>query len=410
MALLNYSPRKEFRAVLQHSSLLTCPDRIVTVFEIFNSGRHFSVLFLYDRVLAEGDNEIKRGVYPYMAFLYYPEESVVEPSGARFVRGAVLVKPDWLITSSVGPITINDIPLGFPRKTLLARLGAITIDYKFTLSEDEDEQERERRVSNWTAERQLMQHFVELQPPLSQDCGSHYYPDTMLCATDNAEYKSLVNDSEFCQGNSGGPLVCDNEVTGIQTYIDSNCKQPHLYQDLSAWDNFIICGIENKCNEEECSNMCTVMNKDDDAKKYETTSDDPQTTIESTSLFTLTEKITMPSPTSESLSFDDVFVVSTSSVATTQTTVQVTTEKSPTTTLATTKTEPVTDQTQQTSWPKEKYPQREKMVEGDDKIERTTSVEAQRQDVKVKVKKSGAPRNICYFQSLFSAFLFICLM
>lgn len=32
---------------------------------------------------------------------------------------------------------------GFPKKTLLARAGAITIDLKLTLNEDEDEQERE---------------------------------------------------------------------------------------------------------------------------------------------------------------------------------------------------------------------------------------------------------------------------
>lgn len=53
------------------------------------------------------------------------------------------MKPEWLITSSVVPMLINDTPIGFPRKTLLARLGSVSIDANITLNEDEDEQERE---------------------------------------------------------------------------------------------------------------------------------------------------------------------------------------------------------------------------------------------------------------------------
>lgn len=34
-------------------------------------------------------------------------------------------------------------PDGFPKQTLMARVGAVTIDSKVTLNEDEDEQERE---------------------------------------------------------------------------------------------------------------------------------------------------------------------------------------------------------------------------------------------------------------------------
>lgn len=49
---------------------------------------------------------------------------------------------------------------------------------------------------------------------------------------------------------------------GIQTYIDNDCKQPHLYQVLSAWENFITCGTEDKCEEEQCSKICDVANKD----------------------------------------------------------------------------------------------------------------------------------------------------
>lgn len=59
--------------------------------------------------------------------------------GARFTRGAALLSNNWLISS-------GDVAVAFPNKTLLARLGAIDIDQKFTLDEVEDEQERE--VSN----------------------------------------------------------------------------------------------------------------------------------------------------------------------------------------------------------------------------------------------------------------------
>lgn len=64
-------------------------------------------------------------------------------AGSRFLRGAILIRPDWLVTSAVGPSIVPDAPNGFPRKTLLARLGAVAIDINFTFNEDEDEQERE---------------------------------------------------------------------------------------------------------------------------------------------------------------------------------------------------------------------------------------------------------------------------
>lgn len=79
----------------------------------------------------------------FQAFIYYPDETVVDGTGARFLRGAVLIRPDWLVTSAVGPSILTNGPKGFPGKTLLARVGAIAIDANFTLNEDEDEQERE---------------------------------------------------------------------------------------------------------------------------------------------------------------------------------------------------------------------------------------------------------------------------
>lgn len=65
----------------------------------------------------------------------------------------------------------------------------------------------------------------------------------------------------FFQGNRGGPLLCDNELTGIQTYIN-DCKQPYLYQRLSAWENLLSCAVQEKCLEEQCSTICFLINKD----------------------------------------------------------------------------------------------------------------------------------------------------
>lgn len=75
------------------------------------------------------------------AFIYYADPSVVDVAGTRFIRSAVLIRADWLVTSALGPNVIDNN--GFPKKTLLARVGAGTIDSNITLNEDEDEQERE---------------------------------------------------------------------------------------------------------------------------------------------------------------------------------------------------------------------------------------------------------------------------
>ncbi|CAB3236020.1 unnamed protein product [Arctia plantaginis] len=276
-------------------------------------------LFFCVEVYAEGEQEVKRGLFPFMAFIYYPDETVVDATGARFLRGAVLIRPDWLVTSAVGPSILTNGPKGFPRKTLLARVGAIAIDANFTLNEDEDEQEREiiqivrpynhsatqwwhtdislmkallpfnmtsavyyttlnfrteyiektctilvfaKKYGNYTEERALMQVTVEMLPSSVLNCGHNFLKETMACAADSDENKYTVYDPNFCKGNSGGPLICEGEVMGIQTYIDNDCKQPHLYQVLSAWENFITCGTEDKCEEEQCSKLCDVANKD----------------------------------------------------------------------------------------------------------------------------------------------------
>lgn len=83
--------------------------------------------------------------------MYYPDETVVDTTGARFIRAASLISPEWLISSAIDHSDLDGIPLGFPRKTLLARLGAVNIDANLTLNEDEDEQEREVFNNNRTS-------------------------------------------------------------------------------------------------------------------------------------------------------------------------------------------------------------------------------------------------------------------
>ncbi|XP_045492599.1 uncharacterized protein LOC123692020 [Colias croceus] len=267
-------------------------------------------------VVSEGEIEIKRGTYPYMAFIYYPDDSVVDKNGDRITRAGILVKPDWLITSSLE----TDVPLSFPKKTLVARLGSVAIDKHFTINEDEDEQESEviqiirpynfsaiewwysdisllktlvpfnittsvaitsispkrtftekecvilvyaRKNTNITEDRFLIQIPVDIVPPTLEHCGSHFRQNTMICAMDIDDKKNTSYSSNFCRGNSGGPLLCDSDVYGLQTYSDG-CQEPHLYQLFSGWTDFISCGIQDICGEKQCAKVCTVINKDTD--------------------------------------------------------------------------------------------------------------------------------------------------
>ncbi|CAH0721585.1 unnamed protein product, partial [Brenthis ino] len=273
------------------------------------------IVLALDNESTDNGNVVNRGTFPYMAFLYYPDDSVVDEKGVRITKSAVLIQENWLISSSfVDANTSND----FPKKTLLARLGAISIDNNFTLNEDENEQEREIiqiarpynfnttlwwysdisllktllpfvttptvsvvptisknsdlfemscyvllyvRIANTTAERTLMKSTVDLLEASLDKCGSNFKNDTMFCAAPSDEKSAIFNDSNFCEGNRGGPLLCDNELTGIQTYIN-DCQQPYLYQRLSAWENLLSCAVQEKCLEEQCSTICFLINKD----------------------------------------------------------------------------------------------------------------------------------------------------
>ncbi|KAJ0179433.1 hypothetical protein K1T71_005145 [Dendrolimus kikuchii] len=394
----------------------------------------YIVVTISPAVLGDGENEIKRGVYPFMAFLYYPDETVIDLAGLRFMRSAVLIRLDWLVTSAIGPSIISNESEDFPRKTLIARVGAVAIDSKFTLNEDEDEQEREivqivrpfnhsatqwwrtditlmktlypfnmtsavnaitlynkaeyvektcsvlvyaSKSANKSDDIVLMQLSVELLPPSLENCGRHFVEDTMTCATDSDETKNAVYDSEYCRSNSGGPLICEGDVIGLQTYIDNNCRQPHLYQLLSAWENFISCGIEEKCHEEQCSSICIASKKDEDVSVLED--------IFTTTLNTEGRKKNL----------EDARINSTVTIASTAVTLEEITKEylevtpTPTVNNETTVTDAIITDTLHTlktstyskSWPR-KVNENIKLQDANEKEDRKPNVEARQQDVK----------------------------
>ncbi|XP_004927817.1 mast cell protease 3 isoform X1 [Bombyx mori] len=277
------------------------------------------VVILSPQAIAQGENDIKRGTYPYMAFVYYLDNTIVDESGARFLQSAFLIRLDWLVTSSIDVSSPDNNVVGFPTKTLLARVGAVTIDTNFTLNEDEDEQEQEiiqvvrpsnhnasewwrtdisllktifpfkittavnsayfhlkmetfdkpcfilifiKESGNFSDDKVLKRTSVELQIPSTKEiCGARFTENSMVCAVENDEYKNNTV-QDFCLGNSGGPLICHNEVVGVQTYAELNCNPPYLYQLLNQWENFISCGTDDKCHEKECSKHCVSFHKD----------------------------------------------------------------------------------------------------------------------------------------------------
>ncbi|CAH2237196.1 jg11169 [Pararge aegeria aegeria] len=240
-------------------------------------------------VVAEGENEVKRGSFPFMAYLYYLDETILE-NDARFTRSAALISNDWLISS-------GDVSVKFPQKTLLARLGAVNIililrpsnytatqwwktdisllktllPFNNTLSvapvilvSNSDIPYKNCYILVYASrdnvtERTLIQMTVELLPPTQEDCGNYYGKETMACA--NELDKNALTDPNFCQGNKGGPLICNNELIGLQTYVN-DCKQPHLYQLVNAWEKFINCAAKGRFLTEPCSKVSIAITKD----------------------------------------------------------------------------------------------------------------------------------------------------
>lgn len=191
------------------------------------------------------------------------------------------------------------------------------------------------------------------------------------------------------QGNSGGPLVCEGEVMGLQTYIDGNCKQPHLYQLLSSWDNFITCGIEDKCQEEQCAHICDVINKDPlktDSLITSLSSDD-NISSSMTTTTALPETIT---PEGDILKTSTDFVTEEEREIVTETTSTTTGTQAPTLTPG------YSDTTETVPWPKEKTDERKNLVD-DGEEERKANVEAQQQSKK---SRSATERNMCFVQTI----------
>ncbi|XP_063530847.1 ovochymase-1-like [Cydia strobilella] len=378
-----------------------------------------------------------------MAFIYYQDETILGLGGGRFLQGAVLVRPSFLISSSPES-TISKDPLS---KTMLARLGATVIDHKFPLNEDEDEQEHEviqitqpseHDSNQWwltdicllktlqpivpsnaiqftqlstkqeaadklchiliykkksgTDVRVLTRLFVEMLPPSADNCGEHFVRGAMTCAADQITSDGIPPSTDFCQGNNGGPLICDNDVIALQTYIKDDCKAPHLYQLLSPRKQFLDCGIDEKCGKEHCQHVCSVIQKDappTPTQLTETTPTEPATTESPSSEATTPSE---PTKTIERMESTETYSLSTSSL----------------TTLTTISTSTIIPDTSSKSWPNERDG-RKVNDEETDVLNRTVSVEAKSApvDEDTPERRSGTRSlasadnvNLALFQSL----------
>lgn len=140
----------------------------------------------------------------------------------------------------------------------------------------------------------------------------------------------LILNFIYLQYNRGGPLLCDNELAGIQTYTQ-NCNQPYLYQKLSAWENLLSCAVEEKCSEEQCGSICSLINKD--PLTTTTLSTTPVTDYESDTFTTVSQQSEDTTSVSPTLTTEEI----TTLIETTEETTTVTT------TLAT-DVDPLTDE------------------------------------------------------------------
>ncbi|XP_041972948.1 uncharacterized protein LOC121728763 [Aricia agestis] len=246
--------------------------------------------------------EVKSGTFPYMAIAYYTDDTILE-DGRRFIRNAILIRPDWLVSVN---IEVHDNTT-FPRKTLVARAGADSVDANFTLYEEEMEQDREiiqvvqskEKMGSWgDTFLALLKTMVPFNttsmvapaalPEKIQDLSgkscfivvfgySNSSVDQILmkwtieilqrdsCKTNDSNvicssYNTSEADLGLCPRNRGGPLVCEETVVGVQSYL-SGCQQPHLHVAVAS-RGFIECGIQEQCQASPCSNMCSAYDKD----------------------------------------------------------------------------------------------------------------------------------------------------
>ncbi|XP_073967477.1 uncharacterized protein [Choristoneura fumiferana] len=448
----------------------------------------FAVIFLVLNLSAGvlGEDVIKRGTFRFMAYLYYQDETVVDGTGARFLQAGVLIRANFLISSALVS-SVSEDPLS---KTLLARLGAVHIDANFTLNEDEDEQEQEviqiivphehNHTHWWASDISLLktlqpflktsavqvtqlstgrdfsdkncnilvfkknlasavdglfltQLSVEMLPVSIENCGDQFNENTMTCATDPPLLSEEKAVTDFCQGNSGGPLICDNDVMALQTYINGNCNPPHLYQLLAPWRNFLSCGTEDNCNNrEKCSDVCTVTFKDAP----------PATeTVINTTTIILTEatsteivisrsedkNVSDASPETVTPQFMEEYIVNitteeppttintTTTVSTTTTTTTTTTEAEVTNTETPTPTPTQTSKETESSWPHEREVVKKIHDIEDIKVEtvRDHKIEAQQHKTKLvrNVRNVGDKNTSVVHGLIYSVFfMWLCLV
>lgn len=199
---------------------------------------------------------------------------------------------------------------------------------------------------------------------------------------------------------------------GLQTYIDNDCKQPHLYQQLYAWENFISCGTEDKCHEEQCTHICDVANKDPPAPEVivqETTPIPVVSLIETTIAPVPVVTSAIPDTTTDSESDTSSVMV----MSTAQPEEIVTTTEHSSSVQESSPTHPVSESesVEPKTWPKETYTsERKKLEEGNlENPDRKPSVEAQQQDLKVKSVpvRSAGRSNVSNTLSLFFGFFIL---
>lgn len=185
-----------------------------------------------------------------------------------------------------------------------------------------------------------------------------------------------------------------------------------MYQLLSAWDNFITCGTEDKCHEEQCSKICDVVNKDPpdmDMSDLSTANSDIKG---SESVTTYATYDTTADKESHSLTSTTVPDEQGGPLEHSTTDQQSATERSLTNHPSKESRTSANDETTETkAWPKKKHSDaRKNLEEGDlDETNRKTKVEAQQQDVKVKSRSAGQT-NVLNQSIFFGYFILACLI
>lgn len=196
---------------------------------------------------------------------------------------------------------------------------------------------------------------------------------------------------------------------GLQTYIENQCREPHLYQLLLAWENFIICGMEEKCAEEQCAHICIVVNKD----PFEMNGTTDANTLVPTPSFhhTSTEKLTSAAPETVIPEGEIVQTTKTTLISTTVTedTTTTTTTTESTTLHTTAETEASsTSESEATADTEASSPSvmstkehvMDLRIKEKEREHRESQVHTHRQVMKKKSRRSAAEKNMCLVQTI----------